>query len=485
MQKPLQSHDLARKLKAKEERIRFLFDTIPHALYECNVSGIITFTNVAYSKITGYSQDELMGMSIQTLMAPGPQKDAIVSYLEELVRERPAPTPYRAKNLTKDGRPIDVEVHWDYQCNEQDHVVGFVCILSDITSRQQAEHALRESEERFRVLSEASFEGVVFSEKGVMFDANRAFLDIYGYRYEEVIGKPVMGFVAPEHKDFVTHQIQSGFASVYDHKGLHKDSHVIDLEVHGHNVIHQGRKMRMTAIRDITDRKKAETKLLEYQRQLKSLTSQLTLAEEQEKRRLAVQLHDEVGQCLAFCKVKLQLAIESVSDQATSDELRTVCETLTESMDHIKNVTYGLSSPILKELGFEKAVCAWLQDDIEPQHNVKTEFTVNGQVRPLDEDLKTILFRSVRELVTNSVKHANPTQIHVCIDRKEGHFSVCVEDDGDGFDPETIEARAKNGFGLFSIRERLDYLGGTLELISEPGQGCTAVIKVPLSEESD
>jgi signal transduction histidine kinase len=154
-------------------------------------------------------------------------------------------------------------------------------------------------------------------------------------------------------------------------------------------------------------------------------------------------------------------------------------------MDHIKDVTYDLSSPILKELGFEKAVCAWLQDDIERQHDIKTEFVVNGQIKPLDEDLKTILFRSVRELVTNSIKHANPTQIHVCVDRKEGHFSMYVEDDGDGFDPLTIESRAKNGFGLFSIRERLDYLGGTLELISLPGHGCKAIIEVPLTKKSN
>ncbi len=108
---------------------------------------------------------------------------------------------------------------------------------------------------------------------------------------------------------------------------------------------------------------------------------------------------------------------------------------------------------------------------------------MNGQVRPLDEDLKTILFRSVRELATNSIKHANPTQIHVCVERKDGYFSVCVEDDGDGFDPETIESRSKNGFGLFSIRERLDYLGGCLDLVSWPGRGCRAVLKVPLTHE--
>jgi len=295
-----------------------------------------------------------------------------------------------------------------------------------------------------------------------------------------VIGQPVIGFVAPEHRDFVIHQIQSDLAGVYDHKGLHKDGHVIDLEVHGRHVIHQGRPMRMTAIRDITKRKQTETKLLEYQHQLKSLTSQLTLAEEQEKRRLAEQLHDDVGQCLAFCKMKLQLAIASESVASTADELETVCEMLTQSMDHIKNVTYGLCSPILKKLGFEKAVHVWLKDDIELQHNIKTEFVVESPPKPMSENLKAILYRSVRELVTNSVKHAKPDQILVRISRHDNRMCVSVEDDGFGFDPETIESNSKKGFGLFSIRERLDTLGGSLELTSSHGQGCTANLQVPL-----
>ena len=483
MDQSLHWHDSRRRLKASEERIRFLFDAVPHALYECNTNGIITFTNAAYSRITGYSHDELVGMPIQKLMATGPQKDDLASYFQHLAKERPSPTPYRAKNLTQDGRTIDVEVNWNYMCNEQDHVVGFVCILSDITDRTQAEQTLQENEERFRVLSEAAFEGIVFSEKGVLFDANRAFLDIYGYEYEEAVGKPVISFVAPQDRDLVFHRIQSNSEGIYEHKGLHKNGQIIDLEVHGRSVSHQGREMRMTAVRDITERKRAETKLLEYQRQLKSLTSQLTLAEEQEKRRLAEQLHDNVGQCLAFCKMKLQLTLKSVPEQTTVDELDTVCEMLTQAMDHIKNVTYGLRSPVLKELGFEKAVSVWLQDDIERQHDVKTEFILDGQASPMDENLKTILFRSVRELVTNSIKHAKPDNIRVYVDRQKGDFSVCVEDDGHGFDPEATESGSQSGFGLFSIRERLDYWGGCLNLTTSPGHGCKAVIKVPLHQK--
>jgi len=348
--------------KVSDERIRLLFETIPHALYECDRQGVITLTNSAYSKITGYSTDELVGMHIRELMAPGPQKEEVDSYFEQLAREQPAPTPYLAQNLTKDGQLIDIEVNWNYRLNGEDQVVGFVCILSDITHR-----------------------------------------------------------------------------------------------------------------------KKAETKLLDYQRQLKSLAHQLILARQQEKRHIAELLHEDLGQCLAFCKMKMQIALASVSEAAVADELETACETLTQSMDHIKNLTYELRSPILKELGFDKAVGAWLKEDIEGRHNIKTVLMTDCQTKTMDENLKSLLFRSIRELVTNSVKHANPTQIQVHIKRVDRQISVCVEDDGDGFDAEAQDIYAKKGFGLFSIRERLDYSGGCLELVSLPGQGCKATLNVPAS----
>ncbi|MCP4454141.1 MAG: PAS domain S-box protein [Planctomycetes bacterium] len=108
-----------------------MFETIPHAVYECDKEGVITFTNSAYGKITGHSKEELVGMPIRDLMAPGSQKEGMASYLEQLVRERPVPTSYLAQSLNKDGQLIDVEVNWNYRCDDDGQVKGFVCILSD------------------------------------------------------------------------------------------------------------------------------------------------------------------------------------------------------------------------------------------------------------------------------------------------------------------------------------------------------------------
>ena len=481
---------IKKESKAAEERIRVLFETIPHALYECDKNGIITLTNSAYSRITGYSKGELLGMHIQELMLPGPQRDELPCYLEYLVKEKPVPTPYMARNLTKDGQSVDVEINWDYRCNEQDQVVGFVCILSDVTERKKAEEALHQSEDQYRSLV-VNMPGVVWrtDQTGKTSFIGPNVKEIYGYSQAEIYEQGSQLWFDRIHPEDVN-KVKKSFKSLFkegmrldvEYRIQRKDGEWIWLQDRSIGTYEkENMKYADGVFVDITTRKQAETKLLDYQRQLKSLATQLTLTEEQEKRRIAEQLHDDVGQCLAFCKMNLQLVIASISEQSRVDELETVCEMLTQSMDHINDLTYDLSSPILKELGFEKAIGAWLKDDIESKHGVKTQLIADYQTEPINDEIKAILFRSIRELVTNSVKHANPGQIHVCISREKEDIVVCVEDDGDGFDPRTIESASKKRYGLFSIRERLDYLGGCLELISSPGHGCKAVLKVPLS----
>jgi PAS domain S-box-containing protein len=152
---------IKRESNASERRLSLLFETIPHAVYECDQDGVITFTNGAYARITGYSKEALVGMHIHELMAPGPQKEGMAAYLEQLVQERPVPTPYSTKNLNKDGQLIDVEVNWNYRCNDQDQIVGFVCILSDITARKLAEQELGRAKKQAEADSRAKSQFLV------------------------------------------------------------------------------------------------------------------------------------------------------------------------------------------------------------------------------------------------------------------------------------------------------------------------------------
>lgn len=126
-------------LRESERRIRTLIDTMPMGVQECDTAGVITLINDAYARLTGYRKEEILGKHIWDFLAPGPRKDELPAYLQYLVQNQPSPTPYFGRNLTRDGRLIDVQVDWSYRRNGEGKVSGFVSIVSDITERSEME----------------------------------------------------------------------------------------------------------------------------------------------------------------------------------------------------------------------------------------------------------------------------------------------------------------------------------------------------------
>ncbi len=235
--------------------------------------------------------------------------------------------------------------------------------------------------------------------------------------------------------------------------------------------------------RNVTEQEQATEKLLKYQGRLKTLASQLSLAEERERRRIAGELHDQVSQSLALAKIKLDALRAGATAREPLDVLTEVSATLAEAIGQTRSLTFDLSYPILYELGFEAAVAEWLDEHVRKKHGLETVFENDGQPKPLDDSARVLFFRSIRELLINVVKHACADKVVVSIRRVDGFVEVQIEDDGVGFDRGQLDVMAvhRGGFGIFSIRERLEELGGGFEIDSAPGEGCRVIIRTPLN----
>jgi signal transduction histidine kinase len=142
-------------------------------------------------------------------------------------------------------------------------------------------------------------------------------------------------------------------------------------------------------------------------------------------------------------------------------------------------LTFELSPPILYDLGFDAAV-EWLGELIQEQHGLTVKVQADRSAKPLHDEIRVILFQTVRELLIKVVKHAGAKNIRVFIQRAEGNLQVKIEDDGLGMGISADAANGPFGFGFFSIKERLNYLGGRLEVESEPGWGTRVTLQVPL-----
>jgi signal transduction histidine kinase len=236
---------------------------------------------------------------------------------------------------------------------------------------------------------------------------------------------------------------------------------------------------------EIRVRKIAESQVAAYQENLRSLASALSLAEERERRRLAVYLHDQIGHSLALANIRLGELKKSVSGQCPefpAGELEKTGSLLEQAIRDTHSLTFKISSPILYELGLEAAL-EWLTEQVTKDHGIATRFITDGQPHPLDDDVRVILYQAVGELLVNVVKHAQAHNIEVSMRREGGYLKVEVGDDGVGFQMPRTEPRRRErgGFGLFSIRERLLPLGGLLEVQSAPGAGTHVILTVPLA----
>lgn len=269
------------------------------------------------------------------------------------------------------------------------------------------------------------------------------------------------------------------------HRIVRPDGSVRVIQSHGETIFDEtGQPYLMIGIFvDINAHEKQKRQLLEYQTELRSLASQLSLVEERERRRIALQVHNCIGDGLALGRMKLRSLVKSVPSSEFASRLLEIDAVLKRAIDEARSLSFELSSPLLYELGLEPAI-EHLTEEFQQLHNIAVKFEDDGKSKPLDEDSRIILFQTVRELLTNIAKHAQPCQAKVHLEKTGNNLRLVVEDNGTGCDPSIIYgARDNKGFGLFGIRERLCDIRGRVDIESRPNYGTRVIITVPLKQK--
>lgn len=351
---------------------------------------------------------------------------------------------------------------------------------------------LLDSEEWYRRLLKTMNEGFTIRDENTLFVyVNDKFCEMLEYMREELIGRKIEDFVAHSDLAVLTKQLEKrkrGTRSTYELTWVRKNGKKLYTIMSAAPLFDDAGNFKggFGAMTDITPRKLAEKKLINYQGKLKSMASELTLAEERERRRIAAELHDRIGQTLAIAKIRLGAMMELTSSPSIEKELDEIRELVGQTIRHTRSLTVELSPPILYELGFVAAV-EWFTEQIQEQYAIETQFEDDGHPKPLDKDVRVLLFKVVQELLFNVVKHAHSRNAMVTIRKDNNRILITVEDDGIGFEAHESKSQIgqKTGFGLFSISERLDHFGGHFEIMSGPDRGTCATISAPLKDNKD
>jgi signal transduction histidine kinase len=239
--------------------------------------------------------------------------------------------------------------------------------------------------------------------------------------------------------------------------------------------------------RALNERKlKAQSKLAEqrvraYQDQLRALTAELLMVEEKERHELATGLHDSIGQLLGIIKIELVRLEKNESAHHLQQSITAIKGLLNQAINETRSLTFELSPPSLYSIGFEAAI-EELVENLQKVSDLNFHTSFQQDSTPLSKNMKVLLYRSIRELIANVIKHADARNVFLTVSQNEGHVEAVIEDDGKGFDTSVLkdESNSHEGFGLFSIEERLFHVGGKMEIESNPSQGTKVKLNAPV-----
>ena len=460
--------------------------------------GRIVRFNRACERTTGYSFEEVRGKELWPLLIAQDEAVAVRSVFDELAAGR-FPKEFENDWMTRDGRRRRIAWSDTAMLGKTGAVEYIIGTGIDITDRKQAQAALQRSEEALRG-AERRLELAVDAARMGIFDhdvktevlvASNQLAKLWGCRPDQFGGtfESFSKCVHPDDLAELTASIKrahkTGENHVVQYRVIWPDGSVHWLE--GRARFLSGSQHAVGTVIDITERKIAEEQLLKHREQLRSLASQLCLTEEKERRRIAMDLHDSIGQNLALARLKLGNKPESGNGtpSRTDQQLDQARHLIDEAMSSVQSLTYELCPPILYDLGLEPAL-EWLGEQFQARNGLTVVFSDDQQPKPVGDELRFLLFRAARELLVNVVKHAEARTALLFVRQRGQCLEMGVEDDGKGFaahrgsGPAFGATNCGGGIGLFSIRERVEHFGGRLEVSSLSAPGTRVVVIVPL-----
>jgi PAS domain S-box-containing protein len=367
-------------------------------------------------------------------------------------------------------------------------IAATVLLLRRLSHEEELAAVARERTNQLRAMVNSAMDAIVTIDSDrrvVVF--NPAAQTMFGYTEQELLGKPI-DLLIPErfrsaHAGNIAAFRQSGVnARMKDARidivGLRSNGKEFPIESTIARVSIEGKEMFTAILRDIGDRRRAESELQDSHRQLRELASSLQAVREEERTSIARELHDELGQQLLRLRMDLSWLSGRIKDlaPAVQEKVADMKQFVAGTVDTLRRVTTRLRPPLLDDLGLAEAA-RWQLDEFSERNGIAVVATIDINDDSLDERTSINVFRILQESLTNVARHAGATRIDVTLRTRDHDLVYEIRDNGQGREQ---GHRQVFGHGLVGIRERILLLGGRMEIDSSPGQGFSLRIGIPL-----
>jgi PAS domain S-box-containing protein len=374
---------------------------------------------------------------------------------------------------------------------ETGEVVSLKGTNQDITEQKLIRNKIDEAEKMYRILTDNSNDLICLHEIDSTFKyISPSIKNLLGYEQSELLGRNVFGIVHNDDiedlKYVMEQRVSSGmFTEAFSCRVLHKEGHIIWLEFLS-SPIYKGKEISsfVSSARDITQWVLAKKKIEEYQTSLQKLTTEITLIEEEQKKKIASNIHDHLSQSLVISKMKINELKKIPLLKVIDDDLKFIETHISEALENSRKITYELSPPVLYQLGIIEAL-NWLIDNVETTHKIECQLNSNVNHINLNDVKSILLYRSIQEVLTNTIKYANASLITLDINKGKLGLGIFITDNGVGFDTSKLnnqQNQSHNGFGLFTIQERIRNIQGKFEIKSKINVGTSINFFIPLSK---
>lgn len=480
-------------LRQSREQFRIMGEAVDYGVWLCDKDGQALYASQSFLDLLDMTMEEMQGFGWTRRLVPEDLEPMMERWMHCVRTGEPWDSEHRV--IDRDGVVHTILTRGKPVRDRGGEIVSWAGINLDITDRKRVEQDLRRSEAQAKWLARFPDENpspvVRVSAEGAVLYANPVAVAHPGWRCQ--VGEPLPD--AP-----LRHLVGKAIA---DQETLDED---VDLAGTPFSVVlvPVGTECYVNLYaRDISDRVGAEQDLrrsneqLEHRvaertaelrrrsGQLARLALELTLAEQRERKRIADVLHDNLQQLLFAASMQVDMLRESSAGRKLRPTLDAIYGIVDDAIDTSRTLSRELAPPVLHQEGLVPAL-DWLARWMEEKHGLTVEVETQDDKARLDilqEDVRVLLYTSIRELLFNVVKHSGVDYAQLSVARPDDHLAVTVTDNGDGFDLQALDAddRPGGGFGLVSIRERLHLLGGRMEVHSAPGKGASFTLIVPLS----
>ena len=474
------------KLNENENYLRTILDTVPECVKVLNSKGELLYMNPAgLAIIEADNEQQVLGTQM-TDMVDQKYRIGFNRLTKEVFKGNSGTFEFEITGLKGSHRWM--ETNAVPLKDTTGKIVNLLGATRDITVRKKAEEAVKNTEERRKLIMNSALDAIICIDKdGMITFWNPQAEQIFGWSENEVMGKVLSSIIIPEHFRSIHDSGMKNYLKTGEGKAINvllqlyairRNGTEFPIELTVLPIRQDGEEFFCAFIRDITERKDAEKEIFKTTAELHQLTDHLQTIREDERKRIAREIHDDLGQQLTAIKmdtvwIDKQIPAETV---AVKNKLQNMLELLDGSHQSVRKILNELRPAALDDNGLLEAL-QWQGRQFTETTGIPVHFKTNIGSSNLTNETATCIFRVYQESLTNIMRYAHATVVVSSLKSRNGSIILAIEDDGKGFD--TALSETKKRFGLLGMKERVISLNGKFDLVSSPGKGTKIVIRLP------